>query len=70
MNNAELESMSIKQLEKLQTGCFPGSIRYDQVSPILEAKRRRADAKRAWVVAIIASAIALLGLLISYLRIP
>jgi len=36
MITSELEAMSIKQLEQLRAGCFPGSVRYDQVTPILE----------------------------------
>jgi len=50
MTTSELEAMSIKQLEQLRAGCFPGSVRYDQVTPILEGKHRRAGTRRAWVI--------------------
>ncbi len=66
MTTSELEAMSIKQLQQLRAGSFPGSVRYDQVTPILEGKHRRADTRRAWVIAIIASTIALLGVVVSY----
>jgi len=64
MTRTELESMSLRQLEQLKAECLRGSDRDDQVTPVLESKRRRAESRRTWIIAIVASAIALIGLLL------
>jgi hypothetical protein len=43
---SDFEKMPIKELERLEAGCSPGSIRRGQIAPIIEAKRRRQDVHR------------------------
>jgi hypothetical protein len=64
----DLDRLSIRELERLQANCSRGSIREEQITPILEAKRRSSDSRRTWIIAIMGSAVALLGLAMSYLR--
>ncbi|HEV8412073.1 MAG TPA: hypothetical protein VGQ49_00670 [Bryobacteraceae bacterium] len=62
MSSKELHSRSIRELERLRANCLRGSINEELITPILEAKRRKVDSRRMWIVAIMGSAVALLGL--------
>jgi hypothetical protein len=68
MSSKELDRLPIRELERLRANCLRGSINEELITPILEAKRRKADSRRVWIVAIMGSAVAVLGLVVSYLR--
>jgi hypothetical protein len=67
MKQNQLESLSLKQLERLIARPSPGSLNYELITPNLEAKRRRADVRRTWAIALVSATIALLAIVVEYL---
>ncbi len=63
----KLDSLTTKQLEERFANTLPGSINHDLIKPVLEAKRRKADSRRTWIIALTSATIAVLGLLVAYL---
>jgi len=62
--NANFDSMGIRQLEARFANTLPGSINHELIKPVLEAKIRRANARRTWIIASISAAIAILGAIV------
>jgi hypothetical protein len=67
MDMTKLDSMSIKQLEISFANTLPDSINHDLIKPVLDAKRRRSDSRRTWIISLISVMIAALGILVAYL---
>jgi hypothetical protein len=63
----ELDSMSVKELEKRFANTNPNSINHDLIKPVLDAKRRRADSRRTWIISLMSATIAALGIVVGYL---
>ena len=62
-----LSEKSTKELEALLANTLPGSNNHELIKPVLEAKRRRADARRTWIIALVSGSIAVLGIVVGWL---
>jgi hypothetical protein len=58
----EFEKMSLRELERRLANCLPGSVNHGLIVPVIEAKRRRADSRRIWIIFIVGTVVAVAGL--------
>jgi hypothetical protein len=64
----ELNSNSIRKLERMNAEAYEGSQRRQEIGPILQAKKERRQNVRTWAFFTIGTVVGLLGIMVKFLH--
>lgn len=65
---AELNSNSIRELERMNAEASEGSQRRQEIEPILQAKKERRQNIRTWIFFTIGTFVGMLGIVVKFLH--